>query len=194
MLNLEIEVNFYQLAKKYPAVLFTQIIRNLHKLHKNKWKSVAACGKLLKYRLIWPFREKVQADKMRVANSYGNHENNYTGLCPDINPCVTPQGRICIVALILLIFLVTGMIHLNALSLYSADSVPRNCVIWPKATPRQWVFVGSVRRGLRGLRTTWGKSPPVFSPLPSFFYLSQEKNPTNVPGKAAPGSLLAPTN
>lgn len=90
------------------------------------------------------------------------------------------------------------MINLKAFSLYSADLVPRNCVIWPKATPGRWVLMGSVRGGggLWGLRAARGKSPPVFppSPLPSFFCLPQEKNRTNVPGKAAPGSLLAPTN
>lgn len=56
------------------------------------------------------------------------------------------------------------MITLKALSLYSADSVPRNCVIWPKASLRQWVFMGSVQKGLQGLRATRGKSPPVFFP------------------------------
>lgn len=35
MFDWEIVVHFYQLGKKCPAVLFTQIIRNLHKLHKN---------------------------------------------------------------------------------------------------------------------------------------------------------------
>jgi len=86
------------------------------------------------------------------------------------------------------------MINLKALSLYSADSVHSNCVIWPKETPRQWVFIGSLWRGLWGLRAMREKSPPVSHPPLSFFCLSQEKNPTNVPGKAAPGSLLAPTN
>lgn len=71
--------------------------------------------------------------------------------------------------------------------------MPHNCVIWPKATPRQCMFMGSVQRGLWGWIATRGKSQPVF-PLPSFFCFSQEKNRTNVPGKAAPGSLLDPTN
>lgn len=86
----EIILHFYQLAKKRPAVLFIQIIRNLHKLPINNWKSLAPCDKLLKNRAGWPFWEKVQLVGMRLANLYSNHGNNYTALCPHVNPCITP--------------------------------------------------------------------------------------------------------
>lgn len=94
-------------------------------------------------------------------------------------PASPLQGRIYTVALILLIFLVmwmnaTGMINLEALSLYSADSVRSNCVIWPKETPRQWVFMGSIQRGLWGLRARRWKSPPV-SPPPLSFVSARRK-------------------
>jgi len=51
--------HFYQLAKKWPAVLFIQIIRNLHKLPKNNWKSVEPFDNLLKNRAGCPFWQKV---------------------------------------------------------------------------------------------------------------------------------------
>lgn len=58
-------------------------------------KSVSAHGKLQKYQVIWSFGEKMQPDRMRVANLYGKYEN-YTALFSylpykgDVNTHITP--------------------------------------------------------------------------------------------------------